>query len=122
MNKEQYELIKKSVKEFNEYRKSNPDIIIDLRYADLRDANLEDADLRSADLDFAYLYFGCKSFDFKADKNLYYRILYHLCRIKFDDKDVVKHRNTLVEHANKWEGINRHELPLILLNDEEIKE
>lgn len=38
------------VKEFNKFRKENPDLKIDLSYADLVSANLEDADLKDANL------------------------------------------------------------------------
>ena len=38
------------VKEFNKFRKENPNLKIDLSYADLKDANLEDANLKDADL------------------------------------------------------------------------
>ena len=43
-------LIKKSVKEWNAWRKDNPDIYPDLCGADLRNADLEDANLVGTNL------------------------------------------------------------------------
>ncbi len=49
-NQEQLELLKSSVKEWNQWRKANPGIKIDLAYADLSAANLSSANLSDADI------------------------------------------------------------------------
>src|SRR5436305_13494770 len=48
--KEQVELLKRSVPEWNQWRKEHPDIGPDLSSADLSSANLSSANLNSADL------------------------------------------------------------------------
>lgn len=52
-NKEQLAMLKRSVSEWNQWRKENPGIIPDLFEARLSDANLEGADLNNAILTYA---------------------------------------------------------------------
>jgi hypothetical protein len=49
-NAEQLAVLKKGVKEWNEWREKNPEVVPDLSKADLLGANLSDANLSSADL------------------------------------------------------------------------
>ncbi len=55
-NQEQYELLIRSVADWNQYRAGNPDAAVDLRGADLDGAYLDGADLRGADLEGADLH------------------------------------------------------------------
>ena len=55
-DEEQLALLRQGVAEWNEWRKQNPDIRIDLSEANLSDADLSDAILTSADLYRAILY------------------------------------------------------------------
>ena len=82
----------------------------DLRYANLRYANLRNADLRNAnlqgaDLDFSVLFFGCKSFDFKADKRLAAQLAYHFCRIEFEDEEAKKAQKYLKKLADQFHRV-----------------
>ena len=54
-NKDHLEILNKGVDDWNKWRKSNPDIIPDLREADLSRKNLSRADLRNANLSRADL-------------------------------------------------------------------
>ena len=76
-----------------------------LQGANLRNADLQGADLRNADLDFSVLFFGCKSFDFKADKRIMVQIAYHFCRIKFEDEEAKKAQKYLRELANQFHRV-----------------
>jgi uncharacterized protein YjbI with pentapeptide repeats len=49
-NQEQLALLKNSVEEWNEWRRNNPDVIIDLMDANLVNVNLMDANLINANL------------------------------------------------------------------------
>ena len=76
-----------------------------LQGADLQGANLQGADLRNADLDFSVLFFGCKSFDFKADKRIMVQIVYHFCRIITEDEEAKKAQKYLRELANQFHRV-----------------
>ena len=55
MDRDQYERLISSVEGWNQWRRDNPDIEIDLRGANLRKKDMEEEDLRGADLSVAYL-------------------------------------------------------------------
>ena len=82
-----------------------------LRWADLRDANLRRADLRGANLDFSCFPLWCGSFDMKVDINFVNQLLYHICKLDFDDEDGIK--NTMKRWANLSKIIDKHNLPKI---------
>jgi uncharacterized protein YjbI with pentapeptide repeats len=52
-NSEHLEILKRSVKEWNQWRKDNPDVKPDLERVDLSDADLRAANLGGADLEGA---------------------------------------------------------------------
>jgi len=54
-NAEQVAQLKRSISEWNRWRITNPDVMIDLRDADLRNARLSDANLNNAHLSRATL-------------------------------------------------------------------
>jgi len=89
----------------------------DLRGANLRGANLQEADLQGADLKWADLrganldfssglFFGCKSFNIKADLRLAAQIAYHFCKIDFDCDDAKEAQKSLTHLANKFHRVN----------------
>ena len=80
-----------------------------LRGADLSEANLREANLREANLDFSQWPLWCGSFDVTVSPNLIYQLCYHICRVK----STVKVPKAIRDLANKWAGIERHELSKI---------
>jgi len=88
----------------------------DLSGADLYDANLSGADLSGADLSGATLDFtnwlsmSCLSFDIKIDKDNFYQLLYHICKLDVDHLDVKHVQEYLKSFANKASVIQRHKL------------
>lgn len=54
-NQEQLRLLQQGVPAWNQWRRENGEMLVDLRMADLREANLRGADLGRANLDGAYL-------------------------------------------------------------------
>jgi len=57
-----------------------------LQYANLQDANLQWADLRGATLDFSCFPLWCGSFNMIVDIKIVYQLLYHICKLKCNDK------------------------------------
>ena len=79
----------------------------DLQGANLQEANLQGANLQGADLDFSSgLFFGCKSFNIKADLRLAAQIAYHFCKIDFDCDDAKEAQKSLTHLANKFHRVN----------------
>ena len=64
-----------------------------LEGANLIEANLEGANLKYANLDFSSWPLWCGSFDLTADKRLAAQLLYHFCRINFEDEEASKIQN-----------------------------
>ena len=83
----------------------------DLRGANLRGANLCGADLRGANLDFSCFPLWCGSFDMKVDIKFVNQLLYHICKLDFDDEDGIK--TTIQNWANLSKIIDKHNLPKI---------
>jgi hypothetical protein len=98
-----------------------------LHLADLRDADLRDADLRWANLQYANLHLAdlnganiqganidysclpiwCGSFDMKIDEHIAAQLLYHICRLKCEDKAFIAIQNNAIEYANTFHRISR---------------
>jgi len=81
----------------------------DLRDTDLRGADLRGADLRGADLDFSVFPLWCGSFYMKVDVNFVKQLLYHVCRLDFEDNEGIK--DTIRPFAYSASVRNRHDLP-----------
>jgi hypothetical protein len=101
MNTKQYELLTKSVDEWNNWREENPDVQIDLAHANLTDANLacanlacaklnganlnganlNNANLTGADIDFASWPLWCGSLSAIIDEHIAAQLAYHLVSV-----------------------------------------
>jgi len=79
----------------------------DLRGADLLEADLRGADLQGANLDFSVFPLWCGSFDMIVDKKIAAQLVYHVCRLKCDDKQVKKMQELLIPLANKFHRIGK---------------
>ena len=77
--------------------------------ADLSEADLSRADLSEANMDFSQWPLWCGSFDATVSPDLIYQLCYHICRVK----STVKVPKAIRDLANKWAGIERHELSKI---------
>ena len=71
------DLLKADVQEWNEWRKANPEVEVDLSSAKLNVANLRGANLRGANLSFAKLNVANLSYTDLSNANLYYANLYY---------------------------------------------
>ena len=87
MNKEQYDMLKSGVNNWNKYVDENPKAVVDLRGVDLQRANLREADLRGANLDYSCMNFSCKDLGQKLDDRLFYQRLYHLVKQEYNCKN-----------------------------------
>ena len=86
----------------------------DLYGANLRGADLREADLRGANIDFSTWPLWCGSFDVQMDVDEAYRLAYHICRLDCgDDAEFAALKAALAPFANRWSGIERHDLPKV---------
>ena len=81
--------------------------------ANLTGADLEDANFKEANWDFTSLQFRCNTFGFKASKDFFFQVFYHLCRIECDDAKIKELQQILKPFANQAKIIERHNLPII---------
>jgi hypothetical protein len=78
----------------------------DLRGANLSDADLSGADLSGADLDYSCLPLWCGSLKMTVDKRIAVQVLYHFCRLKCDDKEVIEAQKAMRYLANKFHRVD----------------
>ena len=77
----------------------------DLHGADLHGANLRGADLHGANLDYSVWPLWCGSLYMKVDSRIAEQLAYHFCRLRCDDPNFIKARNSIIEFANKFHRV-----------------
>ena len=76
-------------------------------------ANLEGANLVRANLDFSCFPLWCGSFGMKVDREIFFQLCYHLCRLYCEDNETKLIQEYLKPFANKSSVIDRHSLTKI---------
>ena len=84
---------------------------VDLSIADLTNADLSGADLRNADIDYSCWPLHCGSFDVRVDANIFDQLVYHICRLKCDERADVQKQLAIV--ANNSALRKRHSLSVV---------